>query len=154
VKEETLQHTGSNGALAPGAQPQGSERLEDLDACYSRQYYAVAKGRRPSIYNDWDEAKQQGDGLSSNLYAKFVNRTSAVTWLRDRGLPDDEIRLFRKAFKLQPNSRPIRLQHSKTNSNVSQARSDGPHQRHVRPELVLFGAKSFTTSSPAKWTDY
>jgi len=70
------------------------------------QYYAVAKGRIPGIYNDWDEAKKQVEGFSCNEYQKFRSRASAVRYLRSRGLPDGQIRLFRKTFTSQPNFTP------------------------------------------------
>jgi hypothetical protein len=70
------------------------------------QYNAVARGRTPGIYNDWDEAKKQVEGFSSNEYQKFRNRASAVRYLCSSGPPDDQIRLFRKTFTSQLNFTP------------------------------------------------
>jgi hypothetical protein len=69
-------------------------------------YYAVAKGRKLGIYDDWDEAKKQIDKFCGSEYAKFPDRKSAARYLRMNGIPDDEIRLFRKTFRQQPNFTP------------------------------------------------
>jgi hypothetical protein len=69
-------------------------------------YYAVAKGRKLGIYDDWDEAKKQIDKFCGSGYAKFPDRKSAARYLRMNGIPDDEIRLFRKTFRQQPNFTP------------------------------------------------
>ncbi|KAH4351668.1 hypothetical protein HBH98_032510 [Parastagonospora nodorum] len=51
-------------------------------------------------------AKKQAESFSSNEYQKFRNRASAVRYLRSSGLPNNQIRLFRKTFTSQPNFTP------------------------------------------------
>jgi hypothetical protein len=65
--------------------------------------YAVVRGIRPGVYDDWDEAKKQLQGFSGNDYVECPDQASAVRYLRARGIP---IRLFHKTFKLQPNFMP------------------------------------------------
>ena len=83
-------------------------RLEELeqDQSFGARYYAVAKGRKPGIYEDWDDAKKQVDGFRGNDCLKCEDRRSAISYLHNSGIPDDQIRLFRKTFKSQPSFTP------------------------------------------------
>tara|TARA_Y200000002_G_scaffold381141_1_gene394347 strand:- start:2175 stop:3122 length:948 start_codon:yes stop_codon:yes gene_type:complete len=45
--------------------------------------YAVHKGRKPGIYNSWDECKKQIDGFSGPIYKKFDNRSGAELFLKN-----------------------------------------------------------------------
>ena len=45
--------------------------------------YAVHKGRKPGIYNTWEECKKQIDGFSGPIYKKFDNITSAELFLKN-----------------------------------------------------------------------
>jgi len=83
-------------------------RLEDLQQGQSlgSRYYAIAKGRKPGIYDDWEEAKKQVDGFRGNDHSKFPDLKSAASYLRNSGMPDDKIRLFRKTFKQQADFTP------------------------------------------------
>lgn len=45
--------------------------------------YAVHKGRKPGIYNTWDECKKQVDGFNGPIYKKFDNRTGAELFLKN-----------------------------------------------------------------------
>jgi len=45
--------------------------------------YAVHKGRKPGIYNTWEECKKQIDGFSGPIYKKFDNRTGAELFLKN-----------------------------------------------------------------------
>lgn len=40
-------------------------------------FYAVAKGRKPGIYNDWDDCREQVDGFSGARYKKFSTLAEA-----------------------------------------------------------------------------
>ena len=35
------------------------------------KYYAVHKGKKPGIYNTWEDCKKQIDGFSGPIYKKF-----------------------------------------------------------------------------------
>jgi hypothetical protein len=70
------------------------------------QYYAVIKGRKPGIYDDWDEARKQVEGFPKNEYVGCSSRKAAIDYLRHHGIPHDQIRLFRKTFKQEPGFTP------------------------------------------------
>jgi len=40
-------------------------------------YYAVQKGKKPGVYNSWDECKAQVTGFSGAVYKKFSTRAEA-----------------------------------------------------------------------------
>jgi hypothetical protein len=45
-------------------------------------WYAVAKGRRPGVYNSFDDAQQQVEGFANPSIKRFGNRVLAEKWLR------------------------------------------------------------------------
>ena len=70
------------------------------------EYYAVAVGRKPGLYSNWDDAKAQVDGYSGCKHKKFKDRGAAIQFMRNHGIPDSEIRLFRKTFQPTPGFTP------------------------------------------------
>ncbi len=48
-----------------------------------KKFYAVAKGRRPGIYDNWPEAKTQIDGFTGALYKGFTSRKEAEEWMKN-----------------------------------------------------------------------
>ena len=44
-------------------------------------YYAVKKGKKPGIYNLWDEAKEQVTNFSNPIYKKFQTRQEAEEFI-------------------------------------------------------------------------
>lgn len=63
------------------------------------RYFAVAKGHKPGVYDDWAEANKQADMLTAGTLMRFDDLRSAIECLRASGLHEDEIRLFRKTFR-------------------------------------------------------
>ncbi|KAF2969861.1 hypothetical protein GQX73_g3677 [Xylaria multiplex] len=49
------------------------------------KFYAVAVGREPGIYTDWDEASLAIKGWKAPKYKKFVTREEAVEFIRAHG---------------------------------------------------------------------
>ncbi|KAK4058846.1 hypothetical protein OIO90_000292 [Microbotryomycetes sp. JL221] len=45
-------------------------------------FYAVAEGREPGVYKNWESAKAQTDGYSNNVHQKFSTAEQAVDWVR------------------------------------------------------------------------
>lgn len=45
------------------------------------KYYAIKKGRKPGIYEDWEIAKQQVEGYSGAEYRSFASREDAIAYL-------------------------------------------------------------------------
>ena len=43
----------------------------------SVKYYAVKQGRKPGVYETWDECKEQVDGYSGAIYKSFKSRIDA-----------------------------------------------------------------------------
>ena len=48
-----------------------------------KKYYAVAKGRRPGIYDNWLEAKMQIDGFNGAVYKGFPSKKEAEEWMKN-----------------------------------------------------------------------
>jgi viroplasmin and RNaseH domain-containing protein len=75
--------------------------LDVDDASKFAKYYAVAIGRRPGIYEDWDGkrgAQEQTDGFSGALHQRFNDRKSAISFMYRAGIARDEILLFKSHF--------------------------------------------------------
>jgi ribonuclease HI len=52
-----------------------------------KNYYAVAKGRKPGVYTDWfgsEGAEEQVRGVTGALYKGFASLTEARRWLENR----------------------------------------------------------------------
>ncbi|GAW22084.1 hypothetical protein ANO14919_116190 [Xylariales sp. No.14919] len=49
------------------------------------KFYAVAVGREPGIYTDWDEASVAIKGWKAPKYKKFITRDEAVEFIRAHG---------------------------------------------------------------------
>ncbi|MDO5017771.1 MAG: ribonuclease H family protein [Lagierella massiliensis] len=45
------------------------------------KYYAVKKGRKPGIYNSWDQCKKQIDGFSGAVFKKFSDKLEAKKFI-------------------------------------------------------------------------
>ena len=48
-----------------------------------KKYYAVAKGRRPGIYDNWPEAKLQIEGFTGAVYKGFPTKKEAEEWIKN-----------------------------------------------------------------------
>ena len=49
----------------------------------SKEWYAVAEGRRKGIYTNWEDAKEQTEGYSGNMVKKFPDLESAGEFMED-----------------------------------------------------------------------
>ena len=47
-----------------------------------QKYYAVARGRKPGVYETWEEAKKQVDGFGGCKHQASNVRKTAATWRR------------------------------------------------------------------------
>ena len=65
--------------------------------------YAVHKGRKPGIYNTWEECKKQIDGFSGPIYKKFDNRSGAELFLKN-GFNQKSLDKFSKKQTLTKNT--------------------------------------------------
>lgn len=48
-----------------------------------KKFYAVAKGLKPGIYDNWPEAKSQIDGYTGAVYKGFPSRKEAEEWMKN-----------------------------------------------------------------------
>lgn len=48
-------------------------------------YYAVQKGKKPGVYNNWNDCKAQVTGFSGAVYKKFSTRQEAETFAAGNG---------------------------------------------------------------------
>jgi hypothetical protein len=75
----------------------------------SQKYYAVARGGVPGIYEAWDGewgARKQTDGFSGALYKRFSCLSSAIEFMCDGGVPENEILYFKAHFSERLNFKP------------------------------------------------
>jgi len=47
-----------------------------------KEYYAVAKGRKPGIYRTWPECREQVDKFSGAVYKGFKDKQSAEEFMQ------------------------------------------------------------------------
>lgn len=47
------------------------------------KYYAVARGRTPGIYFNWEDCKKQVDKFPNNRYKCFPTVEEANQWIKD-----------------------------------------------------------------------
>jgi ribonuclease HI len=50
-----------------------------------KKVYAVAKGRKPGIYNNWPAAQSQIDGFPGAVYKGFLTLKEAEEWMKNPG---------------------------------------------------------------------
>jgi len=48
----------------------------------TKKFYAVAKGRKPGIYDTWPDAQAQVMGFAGAVYKGFPTRTEAEAWIK------------------------------------------------------------------------
>jgi len=58
-------------------------------------YYVVHKGRKPGIYNNWNECKKQVDGFENPVFKKFDNKDEAQLFL-ENGFPNKKNYISKK----------------------------------------------------------
>ena len=51
----------------------------------AKKFYAVAKGRKPGIYNNWPAAQSQIEGFPGAVYKGFPSISEAEEWLKNPG---------------------------------------------------------------------
>lgn len=49
----------------------------------TKKFYAIAKGRKPGIYDNWPEAQAQVMSFSGAVYKGFPTRQEAETWIKN-----------------------------------------------------------------------
>lgn len=66
----------------------------------SKKYYVIVKGKKPGIYNSWDEAKQQVNGFKGAIYKSFASHEEAQKYfstssenLNDEMFSDGDVEL-------------------------------------------------------------
>ena len=61
----------------------------------TKQYYGVAAGRQPGIYNSWSHANTQVDGFPSACYRGFEHLSECVDFMIAKGdFSVDNIKVF------------------------------------------------------------
>ena len=48
------------------------------------KFYAVKIGRKPGIYNSWDECKMQVDKFKGAVYKSFSNKEDALMFIEEK----------------------------------------------------------------------
>lgn len=82
----------------------------------AKKYYAVAKGREGSgIYTDWGQTEQNVRGISGVKFKSFPSRDLAAHFLKELGIPADQIQVF-------PEHASVRAESEQTRSSQAGAR--------------------------------
>lgn len=69
------------------------------ELCKKLKFYAVRRGRRPGIYNTWEECKKQTDGFKHNEYQLFRTLDDAIRFMYYGHPPKDLKGPLDKYFK-------------------------------------------------------
>lgn len=48
------------------------------------KFYAVKIGKKPGIYNSWDECKMQVDKFKGAVYKSFSNKEDALMFIEEK----------------------------------------------------------------------
>ncbi len=64
----------------------------------AKYYYAVKKGLKPGIYNNWDECKKQVHGFSGAVYKKFGTMEEAKDYISDKDIAAEIISATEDSF--------------------------------------------------------
>ena len=54
------------------------------------KFYAVKIGRKPGIYNSWDECKMQVDKFKGAVYKSFSNKEDALVFIEEKKIHFDD----------------------------------------------------------------
>lgn len=49
----------------------------------AKKYYAVRVGRKPGIYDNWDDAKEQVNGFKNSKYKSFTTEEEAIAFMNE-----------------------------------------------------------------------
>lgn len=85
------------------------------------KYYAVARGRQPGIYNNWNTCRRQVDGFSGAKYKKFDNRLLAEKfieeWSHESSIPSRQQKLPPVPAHFINSLRAVQLSFDELNDN-------------------------------------
>ena len=69
--------------LYNGAVSEASNTVREKKST-SRKFYAIARGRKPGIYDEWPAAEPQIRGFAGAVYKGFAQFDEAVAWFREK----------------------------------------------------------------------
>jgi hypothetical protein len=69
-------------------------------------YFAVARGKKPGLYSNYEDARDQTDGFHNPCWTECPNRASALRYMEQNGVRRSDVRLFIRAFREQENFKP------------------------------------------------
>jgi len=99
-----------------------------------KKFYAIVKGRKPGIYNEWygiDQAETQVNGFSGAIYKSFRTYQEAEKWLNS--FPAGEIEEQRHGDAIK--TEPLELQREK--SPITEP--DPPHKKyHEEGRVIIY----------------
>ncbi|QDZ22718.1 ATP-dependent DNA helicase PIF1 [Chloropicon primus] len=86
------QHPTQQQMPSPHAEAARKRLPSPLSSMRKKKVYAVLRGRKPGVYDTWEEAREQIDGFSGAEFRKFTSVSDAETFLgqdRDHPHPQD-----------------------------------------------------------------
>lgn len=106
------------------------------------KYYVVWKGRKPGIYNNWDDCKEQVAGFEEARYKSFKTLAEAETAFKSGKMPQPR-NLSSKASSSSASGQPIR-----NSLSVDAACSGNPGAMEYRGVHVETGEEWFIMKFP------
>lgn len=138
----------------PAAQMQESIKdegvpISDQDVkCGFSKFYAVAIGRIPGVYEAWDGprgAKEHVDRFSKAKFQGFDRLHLARDYMQQHGVPECEIRFFRRHFAERPDFKPDpsasfndQFEQLASSQNLSQPEKRVARVGAIRDELISY----------------
>ncbi|OXG10182.1 hypothetical protein J008_06890 [Cryptococcus neoformans] len=98
--------------------------------------YAVAYGRRPGVYNTWQEAEQQVKGYPNAIHKKCKTEDEAYQWIgrahvaAQSGDNPTPQQVYRSAAQANPQNGQLKDSHGQTGYSRYPTGSFGPRNTH------------------------
>ena len=90
------------------------------------KFYAVAVGRVPGVYEDWDSAQEQIKEVKGPKYKKFATRAEAEEFVRTGGTSSKKAETPNGSFSQEPSLKKVkRTLDSSAKSKVLRVYTDG-----------------------------
>ncbi|KAH4056272.1 hypothetical protein HBH98_032530 [Parastagonospora nodorum] len=143
-----------DGLAKPAARIQESikdegEPISSQDVkCEFSKFYAVAVGRVPGVYEAWDGprgAREQVDRFSKAQFQGFDRLHLARDYIQQHGVPECDIRFFRRHFAERPDFKPDpsasfndQFEQLASSQNLSQPEKRVARVGAIRDELISY----------------
>jgi len=92
-----------------------------------KKYYAVCVGRKPGVYDNWEEAKEQVNGFKNSKYKSFATEEEAIAYMNENTQNETKSVVSKKETK-------------KTSTENENKTNDSKVQLGLEEEMIKDGA--------------